>query len=390
MRPPAPPPKPRPRPAPAPLPPRPPRPARPSLPAEEGEEEPPPGPSLPQPPRRAWGNLTGELGRFRGTVQDLERHLRAHGYPLRANQTYASVARHIHEYLQRRRAAAAPVGSPAPSPRRPRPTASPDPGTWKRDSNQGIYGLSPEGVDRVAAPRHPKPEVLGSSADGALLVSLDGLRGHFERVVLRWRPQPPAEGPGGELTVPGTTRTVSLPDLRPGTTYHVEVHGVRAGQTSKSYAFITTTGSMGWGRGTTHPLPSLACRWRPHPRVPPTASLLRPPTHPHHTPRASSTTRSRLQGTPPQSIPPPVSLEAISTPGASGLPGAKKSWSLGFPGHFARIAVRAFAGRRRVYKTSLEQCEWGIGVKPSLPTLTHCGEVAEGCGRWLLSSTIWP
>ncbi|XP_045651551.1 tenascin-X isoform X2 [Ursus americanus] len=243
VRPPAPPPKPRPRPAPAPLPPRPPRPARPSLPAEEGEEEPPPGPSLPQPPRRAWGNLTGELGRFRGTVQDLERHLRAHGYPLRANQTYASVARHIHEYLQRRRAAAAPVGSPAPSPRRPRPTASPDPGTWKRDSNQGIYGLSPEGVDRVAAPRHPKPEVLGSSADGALLVSLDGLRGHFERVVLRWRPQPPAEGPGGELTVPGTTRTVSLPDLRPGTTYHVEVHGVRAGQTSKSYAFITTTGS---------------------------------------------------------------------------------------------------------------------------------------------------
>uniref|UniRef100_A0A8C7AXI6 Fibronectin type-III domain-containing protein n=1 Tax=Neovison vison TaxID=452646 RepID=A0A8C7AXI6_NEOVI len=117
----------------------------------------------------------------------------------------------------------------------------------QRDSNQGIYGLSPEGVNRVAAPRHPKPEVLGSSADGSLLVSLDGLRGHFERVVLRWRPQPPAEGPGGELTVPGTTRTVSLPDLRPGTTYHVEVHGVRAGQTSKSYAFITTTGSMGWG-----------------------------------------------------------------------------------------------------------------------------------------------
>ncbi|XP_022366377.1 tenascin-X [Enhydra lutris kenyoni] len=152
---------------------------------EEGEEEPGPGPSLPQPPRRAWGNLTGELGRFRGTVQDLERHLRAHGYPLRANQTYASVARHIHEYLQR--------------------------------------------------------QVLGSSADGSLLVSLDGLRGHFERVVLRWWPQPPAEGPGGELTVPGTTRTVSLPDLRPGTTYHVEVHGVRAGQTSKSYAFITTT-----------------------------------------------------------------------------------------------------------------------------------------------------
>ncbi|XP_077876378.1 tenascin-X isoform X7 [Ictidomys tridecemlineatus] len=238
VHPPAPPPKPRPRPAPAS---RPLRPAPPSGPAEEGEEESRPGPNLPQPSRRAWGNLTTELGRFRGTVQDLERHLRAHGYPLRANQTYTSVARHIHEYLQRRRAAAAPAGSPAPQPRRPHPTASPAAGTWKRDSNQGIYGLSPEGVDRLAAPRHPKPEVLGSSADGALLVSLDGLRGQFERVVLRWRPQLPAEGPSGELTVPGTTRTVSLPDLRPGTTYHVEVHGVRAGQTSKSYAFITTT-----------------------------------------------------------------------------------------------------------------------------------------------------
>ncbi|XP_049549505.1 tenascin-X isoform X3 [Orcinus orca] len=241
---PAPSPRPRPRPVPAPRPPRPPVPPRPSRPAEEGEAESRPGPSLPQPPRRAWGNLTDELGRFRGTAQDLERHLRAHGYPLRANQTYTSVARHIHEYLQRRRLAAAiPTSSPAPPARRPHPTSSPDSGTWKRDSNQGTYGLSPEGVDRVAAPRHPKPEVLGSSADGALLVSLDGLRGYFERVVLRWRPQPPAEGPGGELTVPGTTRTVSLPDLKPGTTYHVEVHGVRAGQTSKSYAFITTTGS---------------------------------------------------------------------------------------------------------------------------------------------------
>ncbi|XP_067608699.1 tenascin-X isoform X1 [Pseudorca crassidens] len=241
---PAPSPRPRPRPVPAPRPPRPPVPPRPSRPAEEGEAESRPGPNLPQPPRRAWGNLTEELGRFRGTAQDLERHLRAHGYPLRANQTYTSVARHIHEYLQRRRLAAAiPTSSPAPPARRSHPTSSPDSGTWKRDSNQGTYGLSPEGVDRVAAPRHPKPEVLGSSADGALLVSLDGLRGYFERVVLRWRPQPPAEGPGGELTVPGTTRTVSLPDLKPGTTYHVEVHGVRAGQTSKSYAFITTTGS---------------------------------------------------------------------------------------------------------------------------------------------------
>ncbi|XP_075411532.1 tenascin-X [Tenrec ecaudatus] len=165
------PPRPRPRPTPGP-----PRPA-----PKEGREEAPP-------PRRTWANVTAaELGRHGGSVEDVERYLRAHRYPLRANQTYPSVARYIFAYLQR--------------------------------------------------------QVLGSSADGSLLVSLDGLRGQFERVVLRWRPQPPAEGPGGELAVPGSVRTVSLPDLRPGTTYHVEVHGVRAGQTSKSYAFITTTGS---------------------------------------------------------------------------------------------------------------------------------------------------
>ncbi|XP_048203990.1 tenascin-X [Perognathus longimembris pacificus] len=210
-----------------------PRPARPPRPvgnAEEGEEaEPRPGWSPPPSPRRPWGNLTAELGRFRGSVQDLERHLRARGYPLRANQTYAAVARHLHDFLQRRRAAG-PNGAPAPAPR-PGPDPGPAAGTQKRDSPGAL-------------PRHPKPEVLGSSADGALLLSLDGLRGHFERVVLRWRPQPPAEGPAGELAVPGTARTVRLPDLSPGTTYHVEVHGVRAGQASKSYAFITTTGSL--------------------------------------------------------------------------------------------------------------------------------------------------
>ncbi|XP_058162497.1 LOW QUALITY PROTEIN: tenascin-X [Dasypus novemcinctus] len=223
-----------PRPAPAPRPSRPPRPAA----AQDGEEAPP----QPQPPRRAWGNLTAELGRLGGSVHDLERQLRARGYPLRANQTYAAVARQLHAYLQRRQAAGAPA-PPAPPPRRARPTAGPDPGAWRRDPGRSGSGPAPEGGARGAAPHHPKPEVLGSSADGALLVSLDGLRGQFERVVLRWWPQPPAEGPRGELAVPGSTRTVRLPDLRPGTAYHVEAHGVRAGQTSKSYALLATTGS---------------------------------------------------------------------------------------------------------------------------------------------------
>ncbi|XP_052020306.1 tenascin-X isoform X12 [Apodemus sylvaticus] len=228
VHPPVPPPNPRP---------RPPRPSRPLPPPERGEKEWHLRPSLPQPPRRPWGNLTAELGRFRGTVQDLERHLRTHGYPLRANQTYASVARHIHEFLKRHQTA----GAPASQPRHPHPTTSSTQSTRKRDSDQGALGPASDGAHPVTAARHPKPEVLGSAADGSLIVSLDGLRGQFERVVLRWRPLPPAKGPSGELTVDGSERTVRLPNLRPDTTYHVEVHGVRAGQTSKSYAFITTT-----------------------------------------------------------------------------------------------------------------------------------------------------
>nr|XP_042121545.1 tenascin-X isoform X6 [Peromyscus maniculatus bairdii] len=244
VHPPAPPPNPRPRP------PRPSRPLRPT----EGSAEWHPRPSPPQPPRRPWGNLTAELGRFRGTVQDLERHLRAHGYPLRANQTYTSVARYIHDFLKRHQTA----GAPAPKPRPPHPTASPTQSARRRESDQGDVGPASDGAHLVTAARHPKPEVLGSAADGALIVSLDGLRGQFERVVLRWRPLPPAKGPSGELTVDGSERTVRLPNLRPGTTYHVEVHGVRAGQTSKSYAFITTTGSLPSGllEATDEPPPS--------------------------------------------------------------------------------------------------------------------------------------
>uniref|UniRef100_A0A6I8PFC4 Fibronectin type-III domain-containing protein n=1 Tax=Ornithorhynchus anatinus TaxID=9258 RepID=A0A6I8PFC4_ORNAN len=153
------------------------------------EEMPPPrrGSRPTPPPFRGLDHLAAELGRFRDSVQELERYLRGRGYPLPGNQTYGSVARSIHTYLQRR--------------------------------------------------------VLGQSEDGALLISLDGLRGQFEQVVLRWRPGPARGGPGGELEVPGAARAALLPGLAPGTTYHVEVHGVRDGQASKSYAFITTTGS---------------------------------------------------------------------------------------------------------------------------------------------------
>ncbi|XP_027732128.1 tenascin-X isoform X3 [Vombatus ursinus] len=252
-RPPAPPPRPpsRPQPRPGSRPdPRPPRPME--------EEDPKPREvPLGLPPPRFLRNLTSRLGPSWGSVQDVERYLRASGYPLRGNQTYTSVARSIYTYLQRRA-----TGLPAPPSslsHKPRPNANLDPDTRKPNSAKVIHGRNPEGVDQLEgrhypllpslhpgpSPRHPKPEVLGSSADGALLVSLDGLRGQFEQVVLRWQPLSPMEGPSGELAVPGATRTARLPGLRPGTTYHVEVHGVQDGQASKSYAFITTTGPFG-------------------------------------------------------------------------------------------------------------------------------------------------
>ncbi|XP_043858192.1 tenascin-X [Dromiciops gliroides] len=253
--PPAPPPRPpsRPRPRPGPRPDLDPRPPRP----KEEEDPKPREVPLGLPPPRFLRNLTSKLGPSWGSVQDVERYLRASGYPLRGNQTYTSVARSIYAYLQRRA-----TGLPAPPSslsHKPHPPANLDPDIRNPNSAKDIHGHNPEGVDQVEgrhfpllpsllpgpSPRHPKPEVLGSSADGALLVSLDGLRGQFEQVVLRWQPLSPMEGPGGELTVPGATRTARLPGLRPGTTYHVEVHGVQDGQASKSYAFITTTGPFG-------------------------------------------------------------------------------------------------------------------------------------------------
>ncbi|XP_036622544.1 tenascin-X isoform X2 [Trichosurus vulpecula] len=254
-RPPAPPPRPRPRPQPRPGP-RPDLDPRPSRPLEEEDPKPREVP-LGLPPPRFLRNLTSKLGPSWGSVQDVERYLRASGYPLRGNQTYTSVARSIYTYLQRRA-----TGLPAPPSslsHKPRSPANLDADTRKPNSAKVIHGHNPEGVDQVEgkhypllpsllpgpSPRHPKPEVLGSSADGALLVSLDGLRGQFEQVVLRWQPLSPMEGPSGELAVPGATRTARLPGLRPSTTYHVEVHGVQDGQASKSYAFITTTGPFG-------------------------------------------------------------------------------------------------------------------------------------------------
>lgn len=88
---------------------------------------------------------------------------------------------------------------------------------------------------------HPKPQVLPGAA-GEALVDLDGLRGHAETVVIRYRLLEEPEGDEGEVRVPGDTTVARVPGLVPGATYRVEVHGVVRGRVSKSYTSLVTVG----------------------------------------------------------------------------------------------------------------------------------------------------
>ncbi|OPJ87052.1 hypothetical protein AV530_017688 [Patagioenas fasciata monilis] len=157
----------------------------------------PGGPSLP--------DLVAKLSSYNGSLlQRLESHLRATNFPLRGNQTVPAVARAILSYLLRR--------SPA------------------------LLRHQPQ---RHGA--HPKPQPAPGAA-GEALVELDGLRGHVDSVVIRYRLLDEPEAPEGELRVPGDTAVVRVPGLVPGGRYRVEVHGVARGHVSKSYTFVVTAG----------------------------------------------------------------------------------------------------------------------------------------------------
>ncbi|XP_035426320.1 tenascin-X [Cygnus atratus] len=156
-------------------------------------------------------DLGAKLSSYNGSLQQrLESHLRATAFPLRGNQTVPAVARAILSYLLRR--------SPA--------------------------SLRHQFLRHLQQSPHPKPQLMPGAA-GEALVDLDGLQGHSETVVIRYRPLGELEGAEGELRVPGDTAVARVPGLVPGAMYRVEVHGVVQGRVSKSYTSLVTAGVGG-------------------------------------------------------------------------------------------------------------------------------------------------
>ncbi|XP_043353114.1 tenascin-X [Dermochelys coriacea] len=198
-------------------------------------------------------NLTAKLSRYNGTLlQRLESYLRATRYPLRGNQTIATVAKVIYHYLVQRKSLeeqemvyvglgqhSKELGAMAPTPGYPMEQPTGPPGQFQKVGEVGsIFSEGSPGLD--TGPRgHAKPVVVARSP-GAIVVSLEGMRGHAERMVVRyWRV---GDGGGvGELAVPGDARAIRLHGLMPGTTYQVEIHGLVQGRLSKSYSFVTST-----------------------------------------------------------------------------------------------------------------------------------------------------
>ncbi|XP_069737560.1 tenascin-X-like [Phaenicophaeus curvirostris] len=163
-------------------------------------------PALPSIP--SLQEFGAKLSSYNGSLlQRLESHLRATNFPLRGNQTVPAVARAIFSYLLRR---------------------------------------SPALLRHQLLPQvpHPKPQLMPGAA-GEALVDLDGLRGHAETVVIRYRLLEELDGDEGELRVPGDTAVARVTGLVPGATYRVEVHGVVRGQVSKSYTFLVKAGVSG-------------------------------------------------------------------------------------------------------------------------------------------------
>ncbi|XP_025048674.1 tenascin-X isoform X8 [Alligator sinensis] len=191
-------------------------------------------------------NITAKLSPYNGTfLQRLESYLQATGFPLRGNQTIPSVAQAIFFYLMRRkpvdiremvfsRLSEHTEGLADIVPTRA-PSAFPLGGE--------VGSIYSEGYSQLDGGRqtHTKPQVVASSP-GAVVISLDGLRGHADRVVIRYRQVGGQSGSTAkELSVPGDAATVRLPSLAPGATYQVEIHGVVKGQSSKSYSIIIST-----------------------------------------------------------------------------------------------------------------------------------------------------
>ncbi|XP_069491070.1 tenascin-X isoform X13 [Ambystoma mexicanum] len=87
--------------------------------------------------------------------------------------------------------------------------------------------------------KHPRPQVV-SRLSTSILVSLDGLKGHSNTIVINYR-DVHADLRGHRLVLPGNTSIAKISGLSPGTKYRVDLHGVFKGQSSKSYSIVTST-----------------------------------------------------------------------------------------------------------------------------------------------------
>lgn len=177
-------------------------------------------------------NISAKLSPFKGTLLDrLESYLRAINFRLRGNQTIESVARSIYIYLIKRK------------PREFQEMVIDRLGVTDNSSSSKDFIIKEAESafsDGYVRPDHTKPAVVASSPV-SLEVSLDGVRGLSDNVVIRYYNR--MNGEGGELVVPGDASTAVITGLAPGTIYQVEIHGVVKGHSSKSYSFVTATGT---------------------------------------------------------------------------------------------------------------------------------------------------
>lgn len=175
-------------------------------------------------------NISATLSSFNGTLLErLESYVRTIKYPLRNNQTIENVARAIYTYIIHRK----PVGFQEMIYERL------GEGTETPTLTNGLQGQSvfSNGYTRT---EHTKPTVVVTSPD-SLEVSLDGVTKLSDEVFIHYHKMGSRERE--ELVVPGGTPTAVITGLTPGTTYYVEIHGVVKGRSSKSYSFVTSTGT---------------------------------------------------------------------------------------------------------------------------------------------------
>ncbi|XP_069093345.1 tenascin-X isoform X10 [Pleurodeles waltl] len=87
--------------------------------------------------------------------------------------------------------------------------------------------------------KHVRPQVVNRTST-TLAVSLDGLKGHSNSVVIYYK-DIRADSTGHRLVFPGDANVAKISGLSPGTTYRIDLHGVFKGQSSKSYSIVTST-----------------------------------------------------------------------------------------------------------------------------------------------------